>query len=257
MISTKVAGTTSLLTCHHSLRVGGYQPRAGRSVSTKWRQHLNQRNLPYRLKLMSQSLDVNDLEALALAVRRVASLDEGEILSSMQIARRALGPKPIQIVAALTTPAIIGRVHGEWRIFISPRAPDRNFNIAHELGHWILDREGVPRGPETERHADHIGAAILASPAAMRRVHAHVGEDYRAIANAFDATQSLAVLRTAHVLGADRALVSSIVRVHRAKFAWPDEPIVRRWANERPPPGVERVRLSGAYDRGRVVLRVK
>lgn len=167
-----------------------------------------------------------------------------------------LGASGVQVVARLSTPAILARVHNEWRIYVSALAPDRNFNIGHELGHWALDRAGIPRGGDTEQHANYIGAAILASPAATRRVHAQFGESYPDIAKAFDSTQSMAALRVAEVMSIDRALVSTVVRIRSAGFTWPAAGVVRGWATGHTPVGVARVRLAGRYDRGRVVLKV-
>lgn len=210
---------------------------------------------PIRKGRMYRALDAQALESLAVAVRRIARLEPDEIVPSASIVDRVLGHGGLQIVRSLSTPAVLARVADQWRIYLSGRAIDTNFVVAHELGHWILDREGVPRGRETEVQASYIGAAIIASPQAMRRAYFYYGERYAQLAKAFGATQSLVALRIAEVLGADRALVSTVVRVKGA-FAWPDAEVVREWATA-PPAGVARVPLRGAYDRGRVVLKVR
>lgn len=202
-------------------------------------------------------LSLFDLESIAKDTRRQAKLAAEDVVPSETIARRLLGPNAIERVPRFSATGMLVPVHGQHRIFLRRNAPDENFTIAHELGHWSLRKVGYC-GPNEERYADVIGAAIVATPEATRRAHLTFGENLAPIAKAFRVTQSFVVLRLAEVLHDERALVSrQAVRIRSSgAFAWPDDPEeVRSWErSRRPPQGVKRSALRGTYDRGRVAF---
>jgi hypothetical protein len=148
-------------------------------------------------------------------------------------------------------------MEGRYRIFVRSEAEDRNFVIAHELGHWAL-RLAMYDGAREEEFADRIGAAIVAPPAAVRAAYHFFGENLSALAKHFGSTQSLVVLRLAEVLCQDRALLSpERARVLAANgplaTATPEE--LRAWAKGRSPKGIRKAHLRSGYDRGRVAFR--
>lgn len=204
-------------------------------------------------------LSLFETEALARDLRRRAKVDDDEVVASESIARRLLGPRAVQRIRRFSARGVISPIRGEYRIFLRAGAPDENFTIAHELGHWALRLAQYPSsGEDEERNANAIGAAIVASPVATRRAHQHFGEQLGAIAKAFDSTQSFAVLRLAEVLGDERALVArdNTVRIRSSgAFRWPELDEVCRWKAGRVPRGIQRATLRGSYDRGRVAFR--
>lgn len=208
------------------------------------------------LPMEGRQLDLFDLEALAQDVRARARVRAPEVIDAITIARRVLGAGRVHRVPGFSTTGMLVPVDGEYRIFVRRHAADENFILAHELGHWAL-RQARYVGPDEETFANHIGAAIIASPTALRAAYAHHGENLPAIARVFAATQSFVVLRLAEVRRDERALVSrDAVRIRTTgAFTWPAPYEVRRWKDERPPRGVQRAKLRGPYDAGRVAFR--
>jgi hypothetical protein len=205
---------------------------------------------------MGTRLDFHDLEALALETRTRARVDDEDVVRPGVMAVRLLGRDGLHRMPRLSATGMLIPVEGRYRIFVRRNVPDEAFVIAHELGHWSLRNIGYS-GPDEERFADYVGAAIMAPPKVVRWAYRRFGESLGEIARVFHATQSMIVLRLAEVLGDERALVSPRdVRVRSAgRFHWPSASELRAWRDGRTPPGVQRAALRGAYDAGRVAFR--
>lgn len=206
-------------------------------------------------------LSADECERLALEVRARAGLGPLDVEPTNRTAARLLGPRGVRVIPRFTTIAALVRVNGETFIVMQRDARDANFVIGHELGHWALREIARYSGPEEERLADRIGAAIVAPPAALRKAASWYGErSYRELALAFMATRSLVALRLAEVFCRETALVAPrsdrrVRIVTQGAFPWAPEAEVQRWARETAPRGVRKVRLHGVYDHGRTVLQ--
>lgn len=195
-----------------------------------------------------------ELEGIATAAYREAGIDP-EKPSVVRLAKTLLGegaiergPRPIGGPAALI------RVGASWRIVVARSLPRAYalFAVAHELGHYLLRREGF-RGDDEERAADYVGGALLAPRDAFLAARRAYGPDLGELARAFGTTETGAALRLGEVTGQPLAVIApKIVRVRGPlDWVWPDEATLRRWAR-RPIPGLRKVRL--ADDPRRVVL---
>lgn len=194
-------------------------------------------------------------EELAREVRARARLEPDEVAPSGLVARRLLGPKAVTEIPRFRTEGLFTFVEGQPRIFVRRGAPDRNFLIAHELGHWAVHEFRIDVENE-EDAANMIGAAIVAPPNALRRARDSIGEKLAKLARIFEATQSMIWLRLGEVLGDERALVTEHSVRFRSAGAFPwYEPAVRAWARGRPPSGVRKAVLRTGYDSGRITLR--
>lgn len=202
-----------------------------------------------------------ELELLAQEIRRRAGLHDDELAVATRIAARLLGPEGITANPNLTGPAYLRRTDEGWQIVVNPGARDVRFHVAHEIGEWALKTIARFDGGEAdrERAANYIAAALLAPEAAVRRVHAAVGERVKTIASRFQMSQTAIVLRLAEVQGDERAVVTRngnvLVRTQGA-FPWADVPLidVARGARWR---GLAKTQLRGGLDEGRVALRVR
>ena len=194
------------------------------------------------------------LEGMADAAYREARMDPATP-SVVRLARALLGPdaimrgpRPMQGAAALI------RVGDDWRIYVTAALPAAYalFAVGHELGHWLLRREGY-HGDDEEREADFLGGALLAPRSAFLAAYRAVGADFEKLAGAFRSTETGAALRLGEVLHLPLAVVSpALVRVRGPEeWVWPAEDVLRRWAR-RPAPGIRKVRLTD--DPRRVVL---
>jgi hypothetical protein len=205
-------------------------------------------------------LSFDDCERLAAEVRARARLSPSEVESSPRTAMKVLGADSVRVIRRLSTSGALVRMHGDYLVFVRESDPDPNFTVAHELGHWALRTIASYSGPNEERYADRIGAAIIAPPRAVERAFRWCGDDERTIARAFFSTESMASLRVAEVLGLERALYAPRSAhqervVTLGRFSWGPPGTVMAWAKGRAPAGVHKSRLRSPYDRGRIVLR--
>ncbi len=196
------------------------------------------------------------MEGIAARVRRLARIGD-EVVLAPTIAEAAIGRGTVRRVdRVMGTDACLVKIYGQPRIYVSARARDKNFAVAHETAHWALEQEAY-EGPDEEALANRIAAAILAPPSLVRRARERHGEDVRQLALGFYVTQSCMTLRLAEVLGDDRMVVTknrNVMRRTQASFPWADDD-ARTWVTGRPPRGVLKVRLTGAFDAGRVAFR--
>jgi len=195
-----------------------------------------------------------ELEGIAEAAYRDAGLDP-EKPHVMRLARALLGqeailrgPRPVH------GPAALARVGDSWRIVVARNLDPLYalFAVGHELGHWLIARHRLGLEDE-ESAADYLAGALLAPRPAFVGARRRLGEDLRALAQAFGTTETGAALRVGEVFRTPLAVVApSRVRVRGPEdWSWPSEPTLRTWAR-RARPGVRRTRLGD--DPRRVVL---
>lgn len=198
-----------------------------------------------------------DLERLAAEIRRLAGLDDDELLLAPDIAARILGADAV----LFGLPGTASRLDG-LRIIVPPDHRDLNFAVAHELAEWGLRDLLRYDGPhaEKEQAANYVAAALLAPRPTVRRAYTHFGENLRTLAKAFGLSQTSAQLRLAEVEGDERAVVTktgNVILRTQGAFPWADVPIVgvaqgkERWK------GLAKAKLRGGIDEGRVAIRVK
>ena len=196
------------------------------------------------------------LEFLAREVRDRARISPVEVVSAPRIALRLLGPTSVRVVPHLSTRACLAKVGGGHRIFVRANSPDANFDVAHELGHWALREVAGYVGDDEEALANLVGAALIAPPPAMRAAYDAFGKAPARLAKCFAFSQTAALLRIAEVRGDELAIVTKNANVMlrtQGRFPWAVDD-ARRWARGRAPRDVVKVRLTGAFDQGRVAL---
>lgn len=206
-----------------------------------------------------------ELERLARTVRRLAGLDDLDLLSSLTIAQRVLGA-PVRLVPSLETRACISMADGTYRIFIRALEREAHFDVAHELGHWALRELARYAGAEEERFANRIAGAIVAPGSAVKWATAQHGRGMRPIkplANLTGISDTSANLRLSEVLGDDRWVATArrrnlLARVPSGRH--PDRAALIAMAFDEGPriPGIVKTRLTPAgIDAGRVALKAK
>lgn len=197
------------------------------------------------------------MEGLADWAYRAAGLAPDMPAAPLELARRLLGDGravPVERCPGLRAPAVLARVGSSWRVYVRSRVrgAELRWLTAHELAEWILRRDGC-RSERIEVLADALAARLIAPRrAAVRALRA--GLDFQDLAEAFDVTQSCAVLRQGEVSGAPTALVCPhTVYVRGEAYGWPEEPKLRVLATRRRATGLRKTRLPD--DRRRVALR--
>lgn len=200
----------------------------------------------------------DEMERLAAEVRRIARLQDGEVALAPRIALAVLGKGAIRRASRLQSEACLTIIDGRYRIVMREIGRDSNFAIAHELGHWALRVLGNYGGPEEERAANFVGAAILAPPppwAAARRYYPADGWD--PIARTFGVSQTCAGLRAHDVEGIPIAILTvngnEIVR-GTDDFTWKTVDIKAAALVARPR-GLKKTELRGGIDEGRIIFR--
>lgn len=202
-------------------------------------------------------MDVHELEGIAEALYREAGCEPSAPESPVAIARKIIGVDAVEIVPPGTlrfTTAQLALVNGRWRIFVRRSDPHTMlFSVAHELAHWALRREGY-QGDDEERLADYLGACIIAPATAFSRAVRAAGDDMAELSEIFNTTQSLVALRWGERTSTPLALIRpGLVRVRsQLEFVWPEERVIRRWAQGTPPDGLAKTKLTD--DPRRVLL---
>lgn len=132
-------------------------------------------------------------------------------------------------------------------VWYPERAPieRRQFTIAHELGHWLLEDYGLD--PANEDRANRIAAALL-MPRDMFR-DASMGGGVYELAPRFGVHQTAAALRLAEAGVCAASIVVTPKKVHARGVTWelPGDDAVR--AGRLNAPGLARVTLTDAPDR--------
>lgn len=195
-------------------------------------------------------MEPSDLEAAAESVFRLAGQAVGRC-SPVRLAN-CLGINVVSVpnLRQAGCLAMVGHVP-TIAFRASLDAPRRAHVVGHELGHWVLSREGVRDSQWTEDWCDYIGGALVAPRPAIRRAFAAFGTAFSPIAASFRTTETLVALRMGEVTSQSVAVVAPQRVRARGDAVWPAEDTVRAWAR-RPGPGISSVRLQD--DRKRVVL---
>lgn len=161
----------------------------------------------------------------------------------------------VRWVPHLRTLGASGRLAG--RAIIAVRSSlsfvRRQFVVAHELGHYLLGREGVPSSEQREEWCDYVGAAIQMPRQAFRARAGEVERNWAQLALDFHVTETSAALRTAETTGEPMAVVCPHHVYARGEAQWPEETTLRRWARQGGP-GLRTARLGD--DRRRTVVEV-
>lgn len=129
----------------------------------------------------------------------------------------------------------------------------RQFVVAHELGHFLLTRDGVVSGDQREEWCDYIGAAIQMPRATFRKRAHETSRSWRQLALDFSVTETSAALRQAETTGEPMAVVCPHRVYARGDAEWPEETTLRRWARQGGP-GLKTARLDD--DRRRTVVEM-
>lgn len=127
--------------------------------------------------------------------------------------------------------------------------------MLHELAEWWLCTRAHYAGPDAERCADHIAAAILIPKAALHLAKHTMSEEFGDLAKVFRTSETCVALREAEVDSFPRAVITpqTIYALDTRSFSWGSESHLRRSAR-RPRPGLVKTRLGD--DPRRVVLDV-
>ncbi len=200
-----------------------------------------------------------DVESLAADARRVAGVGLDEIVRAPVLLAALLGPRAVALAPTLRTSACLTVVDGRYRILLRELSADSNFDLMHEGAHAILRGFVKYVGPNEERVANALAAALLASPLAVTRWRHRIGERLGLLASAFGLSQTAMFLRIGEVRGDERAVVTrsgNVLVRSQGAFPWATTPVAdlaratKRWI------GVRKTRLCGGIDEGRVTLHV-
>jgi hypothetical protein len=207
---------------------------------------------------------VRQLDLFAERVRRAAGVHDDEIVDAGELAIRLLGPSSIVIVDRLACGARLRWTEKGYRIELRDGLPDINFACAHEVAHWALRTLENYQGPNEERFANYVGAALLMPRALVRegaRFYGRKLEPVEPLADAARVSETAATLRLGEVLGDERVVVTKTGNVLRSSadaFAEPDVLVVRRARRKAETPGVARASLRDVgIDEKRIALRAK
>lgn len=197
-------------------------------------------------------MDVVDLECCAEELYAMAGLDRDDVVRPSTIARKVLGPSCVIRVRMLA----MGRlswVDGEAVIAVRKglSEPIEEHTIGHELGHWILRRNGYA-GDYEEACADFIGAALVA-PRIPFAERARQTNDFKQLAFDFAAPETLVALRFGEVLNVPVAVITPREVYARGEARWPHKDKIRGYARN-PIAGMRKVRLTDAYRRTALVV---
>lgn len=201
-----------------------------------------------------------DLEGLAAELRRLAGLGEDDLVLAPTIAKR-LGV-PIRMAPTLQAAACLAVVDGQFRIYLRGVGSDSNFDVAHELGHYALRSLARYDGPQEERYANYVAAAVLAPPPIVREAHQRYGalKAIRPLAKTTLLSQTAAQLRLGEVIGDERAVVTAsgnvLIRT-RGAFPWAEVSIIDADDRTFRSLGLAKTTLRGGIDTGRVALRAR
>lgn len=184
--------------------------------------------LPLRM-----GMSLADLEGAADEVYSLAGVDHDRCLYPSRLARKLFGDGSVMRVPNMRAMASLSRVGEAHVIAVRKSLPIEvaEHAVGHELGHWILNRNGY-QGEDTETACDLIGAAIQARRKAFSRRAREVGTDFRQLSLDFEITETSAALRYGEVIGCPIAVVSpQAVRVRGAEWTWGEEQSVRARAS--------------------------
>lgn len=197
-------------------------------------------------------LDEGDLEGCAESLYDLAGYDRDEVDAPTNVARK-LGVRVIR-VPRMRLLGCLSTVDGKLAIGVRAGLDDAREEhvIGHELGHWILRREGANAvGEETERACDFIGASVMMRRQVFASRARGRERDFRQLAFDFAATQTMAALRVGEVLRVPIVVVAPHAVRARGEVHGLDANRAREIARSGAP-GLARIRLTD--DRRRVAL---
>lgn len=206
---------------------------------------------------------MKQLELFAERLRQTAGIGSAQIVDAAELAIRLIGPDAVVIVDALACGARLRWTERGYRIELRDGLPDINFACAHEVAHWALREVWAYRGPDEERLANYIGAALLMPRTIVREGARFYGRKLEAVeplAGSVLVSKTAANLRLGEVLGDERVVVTKnghVLRCAHNAFAEPDRLVVQRARRRRDTPGVARAALRGGIDEGRVAMRAR
>ena len=172
--------------------------------------------------------EIDEAEADAEQLQRMAGAFAEEGIRTRELARRL----EVEIVRAfgirlaMRREAELSRIRGRWTIHLFQKmTPEREaWIIGHELGHYLFRVRGS-RPANEERRADAIGAALVAPRALFGAAAKRIGHRVHLLAQMFETTQSLALLRIGEVTGRPVLLLRSEPVARGAPFEWSDAPL--------------------------------
>lgn len=192
-------------------------------------------------------------EGEALEIYREAGCDPASPVSPEELARGLLGAAGILEQAQPITSAAWCNAHSRLLLRPGVAGTRRSWLLAHELAERHLSRLNY-RGADVEAFANRIAASLIAPAPAVRLALRALGQDYAALAEVFDTTQSVMALRIGEVTGQPTALVTRTrVHIRGDEWCWPDEAelraILARPANSFLPAKTRLLRLQDSFNR--------
>lgn len=168
--------------------------------------------------------DLADAEGSALAMLQIAKLDPSCVPSMATLARRLTGAAPQR--ARMVGLGDLTHFREEWILRVNRALPTSRANwvVGHELGHWwFRTHQREPTEPAVlEAMCDVIGAALVVPREAFRAARAHLGDRVHRLAETFETTHALALLRVGEVTGRPVRLLGPRERVRGDHFIWGD-----------------------------------
>jgi hypothetical protein len=188
--------------------------------------------------VVGSDMEIGDLEECARTVRRIAVAVGRE--TPVRIAKM-LGFS-VQVVPNLRAAGVLAEVNGQTTIGLRRSLSNeaRQHTTGHELGHWVLTREGVRAGPLTEEWCDYIGAALVAPREAFQATLC--GSSYADLAREFRTTETLVALRVGELTGEPVAVIAP--HAVRARGEWHQDAHGLRQLARTGGPGVRKCRLT-------------
>jgi hypothetical protein len=202
--------------------------------------------------------DAREVERLASRLRRRAGIPSDSVVDAGELAQRLLGDDSIVVLERLAVGARLRRrPEGDYVIEIRDNLPDVNFCVGHEVAHWglaVVARYSGP-GPEEERLANALAAALLAPESVVRGVVSKFGaalEPVQPLARTVRISQTSSNIRISEVLRDERAVLTAKNGnvLHRADSRFPWNDLRTHWK------GLSKARLRGGIDEGRTALMV-
>jgi hypothetical protein len=206
-----------------------------------------------------------ELERWAREVRRRAGFDELDLVSSLTIAKRAMGVEVLLNPSLHTQACLVTDADGFFRIVVRDLEAETHFAVAHELGHWALDAIARWKPPNEEAIANRLAAAICAPAVIVRAIVKREGRSVRRhlrpLARTTGLSQTAANLRASEVLDDERAVVTAAhqnVMVRSAgRYPWEPGWVIQVALKGERDERLETTKLHGGIDAGRVALRLK
>jgi hypothetical protein len=190
---------------------------------------------------------VADPDAEASAIYRLAGADLYNPPGGAQLARMLLGDDAIRVTPGMYREAEYSGAHRAILVRRGLCVVDLNFLICHEAVEWYCDFIEYQE-PNREWFCNAVAARLVAPREAVRAALRVTPGKPANLATWFCVSQTVAALRIGEVTGRPLALVTpEWITVRGDEFAWPEEPVLRRFATgELEAPELEREELTDA-----------